>query len=55
MKNSDDLAIKMKKMITLKEYEREDMGRNSRKKMIKKFYEFIVIDKYLKAIKELVD
>jgi len=55
VKSSDDLASKMEKMITLKEHEREEMGRNGRKKMIKKFDEFIVIDKYLKTVQELVD
>ena len=52
VKNSQDLADKMEKMITLSEEERIKMGRSGREKVIKEFDEKIVIDKYLKVIEE---
>ena len=50
VKNAKDLADKMEKMINLSEKERNQMGKNSREKIIKEFDEKIVIDKYIKAI-----
>jgi len=49
-----DLAEKMEKMINLSEAERKIMGQKGREKIIKEFDEKIVIEKYLKAIKEVL-
>lgn len=54
VKNAQDLAHKMEKMINLNFEERETMGKTGRKKMIKEFDESIVINKYLKTIKEII-
>jgi len=54
VKNAQDLAQKMEKMINLSELERENMGKKGREKMIKEFDEKIVIDKYLTTIKEII-
>jgi glycosyltransferase involved in cell wall biosynthesis len=53
-KNSEDLFLKMEKVYLLDNKDRKDMGKNSRIKMEKEFDEKIVIEKYLKTIKELV-
>jgi glycosyltransferase involved in cell wall biosynthesis len=50
VKNSQDLALKMKKMLLLSEDQRKLMGVNGRLKMEKEFDERIVIQKYLKVI-----
>lgn len=55
VKSGTDLADKMKKMMTLSETEREAMGRKGREKMIREFDKKIVIEKYLQAIKEIID
>lgn len=52
VKNPKDLADKMEKMINLNLYEKIAMGKAGREKMIKKFDESIVIDKYLENIKK---
>jgi len=54
IKDSDDLADKMEKMLNLSEDERLAMGKKGREKMIKHFDEKIVINKYLDTIKELI-
>ncbi len=54
VKDSKDLANKMEKMLNLIEEERIKMGKAGREKIIKEFDEKIVIEKYLKAIKEVM-
>ena len=54
VKDSKDLADKMVKMLKLSEEERIKMGKAGREKIIKEFDEKIVIEKYLKAIKEVI-
>ncbi len=54
VKNSDDLASKIDKMINLKEQERIEMGKKGREKIIKEFDEKIVIDRYLNAIETIL-
>jgi glycosyltransferase involved in cell wall biosynthesis len=48
------LAEKMEEMINLSEAERKTMGQKGREKVIKEFDEKIVIEKYLKTIKEVL-
>jgi glycosyltransferase involved in cell wall biosynthesis len=50
VKNTQDLALKMKEMLLLSENQRRLMGENGRLKMEKEFDENIVIQKYLQAI-----
>ncbi|MDQ3394882.1 MAG: glycosyltransferase, partial [Bacteroidota bacterium] len=50
LKDAEDLASKMTKVLNLNISERQIMGENSRKKIEEKFDEKIVIQKYLKAI-----
>lgn len=54
IKNAQDLADKMEKMINLSHIQRKAMGKAGRDKMIKEFDEKIVIDKYLTTIKEII-
>ena len=54
LKNPEDLAHKIEKMLNLSEKERMQMGKAGRKKMIKEFEEKIVIDKYLETIKKII-
>jgi glycosyltransferase involved in cell wall biosynthesis len=54
VKNSQDLAEKMEKMLQLPKEKRIEMGKRGREKMMKEFDEQIVIDKYLKAIKSII-
>ena len=42
----------MEKMISLPPEERNEMGKKARKKIIKEYDKQIVLDNYLKAIKE---
>jgi glycosyltransferase involved in cell wall biosynthesis len=54
VKNAKDLADKMEKMLNLSEKERIKMGKKGREKIIREFDEKIVIEKYLKVIKEVL-
>ena len=54
VRNSADLADKMEMMLNLSEDERKLMGEAGRAKMINEFDESIVINKYLKVIKEVL-
>jgi glycosyltransferase involved in cell wall biosynthesis len=54
VRNAQDLADKMEQMLNLSENERMEMGKRGREKMIKEFDETIVINKYLKSLKELL-
>ena len=50
-----DLADKMEKMILLSAEERREMGKKARQKIIKEYDKQIVIQAYLKAIKETIN
>jgi glycosyltransferase involved in cell wall biosynthesis len=52
VKDEDDLADKMEQMILLPIAERDEMGKKARIKIIKEYDKQIVIDAYLKAIRE---
>jgi glycosyltransferase involved in cell wall biosynthesis len=54
VKNSQDLAQKLKKMLNLSEEERQIMGKRGREKMIREFDEQIVFDRYLRSIEEII-
>ena len=54
VRNAQDLADKMEMMLNLSEDERKLMGEAGRVKMINEFDESIVINKYLKVIKEVL-
>jgi len=51
VKDAKDLSVKIEKMIQLSEKQRENMGKEGRKKVISEFSEKIIIDKYLQIIK----
>jgi glycosyltransferase involved in cell wall biosynthesis len=55
VKSGTDLAEKMKKMMNLSPAQREAMGKKGREKMIREFDKKIVIEKYLEAIKQVLD
>jgi glycosyltransferase involved in cell wall biosynthesis len=52
VKDGGDLANKMEKMLFLSTEERTEMGKKARQKIIKEFDKQIVVEAYLKAIKE---
>ena len=54
VKDSQDLALKMEKMLSLKPGERRNMGKKARQKVIREFDKEIVIKSYLKAISEAI-
>jgi glycosyltransferase involved in cell wall biosynthesis len=53
-RNVDDLKAKMEKMLLLPETERLQMGLKGREKMLKQFDEQIVIDRYVRAVDDLL-
>lgn len=53
-RDAEDLARQMEKMTQLEEPQRIQMGKKGREKVIKEFDEKIVIDKYLRAIGDIV-
>jgi len=53
LKNSGDLAIKMKNMYSLPVHQREQMGINGRSYIKQNFEESIVINKYLESIEKI--
>ena len=55
VKNAQDLADKMEKMLNLSDTERKAMGEAGRAKIIKEFDERIVINKYLETIESILD
>lgn len=55
VKDSTDLALKMEKMIQLSPDERTAMGKRAREKIIKEFDKEIVLQAYLKAIRETME
>ena len=54
VKNSEDLSDKMEMMLKLTSEKRKFMGKLGREKIVKEFDEKIVINKYLKAIKNIL-
>jgi galacturonosyltransferase len=54
VKDSKDLENKIEKFIKLSEKEKQKMSKNSRKKVEKEFDRNIIIEEYLKKIKELI-
>jgi len=54
-RDAADLADKMLKMINLTPYERNVMGCNGRMLVLREFDEQIVINRYLKAIKDIIE
>ncbi|MDX8393339.1 MAG: glycosyltransferase family 4 protein [Mariprofundales bacterium] len=54
LKDGNDLAHQMKRMLYLSESERLAMGAQGREKMIQEFDEKIVLDKYLSSIKTIL-
>lgn len=54
LRDPEDLAEKMEKMISLTPVERAEMGREGREKAEREFDEKIVIDKYLRAIEKVL-
>ncbi|MEO8111737.1 MAG: glycosyltransferase family 4 protein [Ginsengibacter sp.] len=54
VKDAKDLAEKMEMMIMLSEEERNNMGKKARQKIIKEYDKQIVVNAYLKAIKEAI-
>ena len=55
VRDENDLADKMEKMLTLNEEERVLMGKKARQKIIKEYDKQIVIDAYLKAIANAIE
>ena len=55
VKDSADLALKMEKMLFLTAPERNSMGKKAREKIIKEYDKQIVLNAYLKIIKEIID
>jgi len=55
VKDVDDLAEKIEKMLLLEDIERVNMGLHGRQKIIDEFDEQIVIDKYKEAIRSILD
>lgn len=53
VKDSKDLAVKMKGMLNLTDSERVKMGKNSREYILDNFDESIVINKYLESIDKI--
>lgn len=54
-RNADDLAAKMEKMFLLDSDQRAAMGEAGRAKVIKEFDKKIVLNKYLTAIRDILD
>ena len=54
VKDADDLAKQMEKMIQLEERERLEMGKNGRQKVVNNFSEGLVVDSYKKAIRSIL-
>ena len=54
VKDSEDLAVQIEKMINLSSEDRKQMGIKSREKIVNEFDEQIVIDTYLNAIKKIL-
>jgi glycosyltransferase involved in cell wall biosynthesis len=55
VKNIDDLANKLERMLMLSSEQRAEMGRKGRDKMQREFDEQIIIRRYLEVIDEIVD
>ena len=55
VRDEQDLADKMEKMILLPSEERKEMGKKARQKIIKEYDKQIVIHAYLRAIREAIN
>ena len=55
VRDEQDLADKMEKMILLPSEERKEMGKKARQKIIKEYDKQIVIQAYLRAIREAIN
>jgi glycosyltransferase involved in cell wall biosynthesis len=55
VKDPDDLAKKMEKMLRLTDEQRMEMGKRGREKIIKEFDKQIVIETYLKTIRDIMN
>lgn len=55
VKDADDLAEKMERMIGLSDDERTEMGRRGREKVEREFDERFVIEAYLKVVREICE
>jgi glycosyltransferase involved in cell wall biosynthesis len=55
VKDASDLAEKMKQMMELSSFQREEMGKKGREKIIREFDKRIVIEHYLTAINEAIN
>jgi glycosyltransferase involved in cell wall biosynthesis len=55
LRDPDDLATKMIRMIQLSDIERTKMGRAGREKMLREFDERVVLDRYMAAVHEFSD
>ena len=53
VRDADDLAEKMERMLVLSREERSEMGRRGREKIEREFDERLVIDRYLEVISTL--
>ena len=54
VKDAADLASKMEQIVRLSHAERERMGQSGREKMLREFDERVVIDVYLRTLRELL-
>ena len=54
VRNAQDLAKKMERMLNLSDEERSQMGKAGREKMLREFDEIIVIQKYLDTIQKII-
>ena len=55
VRDAEDLAKKMERMLALSREERSEMGRHGREKMEREFDERIVIDRYLDVLSRLTE
>ncbi|MCK4655300.1 MAG: glycosyltransferase family 4 protein [Candidatus Cloacimonetes bacterium] len=55
IKDPNDLTEKIERMVNLPEEERINMGKKGRRKILRKFDEKIVIEKYLDSIKKILE
>ncbi len=55
VKDENDLAEKMQKMMSLSDEDRKEMGHKARQKIIREYDKQIVIAAYLKAIREILN
>ena len=54
-RDGKDLAVVMKKMMTLSQAQRDEMGRKGREKVMKEFDKKVVLQSYLQAVGEVIN